>query len=116
MQQEQKESSYDVSGNASTSDEFGKIRRSFYWRNKLYKSNSSRRRVIAKANIISAFIATEEEVKLLRIRLIVILLERKGGTERYCTSAPLIETFTGKAYLNFLEGNGHRIFEFEKPA
>ena len=38
---------------------------------------------------LSAFIATEEEVNSLRIRLIVILLESKGGTDRYCTSAQL---------------------------
>ena len=45
------------------------------------QSNGSRRRVIAKAKIISAFIATEEEVNVPQIWLIVILLERKGAAE-----------------------------------
>ena len=43
---------------------------------------------ITKENILSASIATEE-LSSLRNMLIVLLLESKGGTELYCTSAQL---------------------------
>ena len=81
MQKEQRENSYDSCGNASTSEGFGEIRRCFYWRHEMEQSNGSRRRVIAKAKIISAFIATEEEVNVPQIWVTVILLERKGAAE-----------------------------------
>ena len=66
--------------------------------------------VIAKAKIISAFIATEEEVNVPQNWLIVILLERKGAAE------PCYTNVHWKGIFKFLEGKCRRIFEFEKPA
>ena len=57
-------------------------------------ADGSRRRVIAKAKIISAFIATEEEVNVVQILLIVILL---GGKMNPDIPMPSLETFTGRA-------------------
>ena len=59
-------------------------------------ADGSRRRVIAKAKIISAFIATEEEVNVVQILLIVILLGGGGGMNPDI-SMPSLETFTGRA-------------------
>ena len=87
MQLEQNENLYDGCGNTSTSVEFGKIRRCFDWRHEMDQSNGSRRRDIAKAKIISAFIDTEVEVNVLQIWFIVVLLERKGATEHCFTNA-----------------------------
>ena len=53
--------------------------------------DGSRRRVIAKAKIISAFIATEEEVNVVQILLIVILL---GGKMNPDIPMPSLETFS----------------------
>ena len=58
--------------------------------------DGSRRRVIAKAKIISAFIATEEEVNVVQILLIVILLGEKMNPD---IPMPSLETFTGGASL-----------------
>ena len=57
-------------------------------------SRGSRRRVIAKAKIISAFLATEEEVNVVQILLIVILLGEKMNPDIPMRS---LETFTGRA-------------------
>ena len=73
--------------------------------------DGSRRRVIAKAKIICAFIATEEEVNVVKILLIVILFGEKMNPD---IPMPSLETFTGRA--SFLEGKSRRIFQFEKPA
>ena len=70
---------------------------------------------IAKAKIISAFIAIEEEVNVPQNWLIVILLERKGAAEPCYTNADL-RNVHWKGIFKFLEGKCRRIFEFEKPA
>ena len=56
--------------------------------------DGSRRRVIAKSKIISAFIATEEEVNVVQILLIVMLLGEKMNP---AIPMPSLETFTGRA-------------------
>ena len=62
--------------------------------------DGSRRRVIAKAKIINAFIATED-------------CWGGGGDEPWYTNAQLRNIhWKGK----FLEGKSRRIFEFKKPA
>ena len=83
----------------------------------MHQSNGSRPTVIAKAKIISAFIATEEEVNVHvpQNLLIVILLERKGAAEPCYTNAHL-RNVHWKGIFKFLEGKCRRIFEFEKPA
>ena len=81
----------------------------------MHQSNGSRRLIIAKAKIISAFIATEEEVNVPQNWLIVILLERKGAAEPCYTNAHL-RNVHWKGIFKFLEGKCRRIFEFEKPA
>ena len=101
--------------NVSTSEEFGKIRQYFFWRHKMNHYHGSRRCVIAKAKIICAFIATEEEVNEPQIRLIVILLERKCATEPCYTNAHL-RNILWKDLFKYLEGKCRPIFEFEKPS
>ena len=81
----------------------------------MHQSNGRQTTVIAKAKIISAFIATEEEVNVPKNLLIVILLERKGAAEPCYTNAHL-RNVHWKGICKFLEGKCRRIFEFEKPA
>ena len=67
----------------------------------MHQSNGSRRlSVIAKAKIISAIIATEEEVNVPQNWLIVVLLEEKVPLNP-AIRMPILETFTGRAYLSF---------------
>ena len=77
----QKENSFDGRENASTSGEFGEIRRCFQWRHSQEEPYTSRRRIIAQAQIFSAFTSPEVEVKIIQRWLIVTSLQRGGFTD-----------------------------------
>ena len=61
--------------------EFGEIWRCFQWRHSLDKSYTSRRRIIAQAQIFSAFTSPEVEVNIIQRWLIVTSLQRGGFTD-----------------------------------
>ena len=68
---------------------------------KMHQSNGSRTTVIAKAKIISAFIATEEEVNVPQNLLICNIVGKKKVPLNPAIRMPILETFTGRAYLSF---------------
>ena len=81
MQKEHKENSFDGRENTSTSGEFGEIWRCFQWRHVREESYTSRRHIIAQAQIFSAFISPEVEINIFQIWLIVTSLQRGGFTD-----------------------------------
>ena len=67
--------------------------------------------------MISAFIATEEEVNVPQNWLIVILLERiHVGAAKPCYTNAHLRNVHWKGIFKSLEGKCRRIYEFEKPA
>ena len=66
---------------ANVYEHFGGIRRCFQWRHSREESYTSRRRIIAQAQISSAFISPEVEVNIFQIWLIVTPLQRGGFTD-----------------------------------
>ena len=81
MQKEHKENSFDGCENTSTSGEFGEIRRCFQWRHSREEPYTSRWRIIAQAQIFSAFTSPEVEVNIIQRWLIVTSLQRGGFTD-----------------------------------
>ena len=110
MQKEHKENSFDGRENTSTSGEFGQIRRCFQWRHSREEPYTSRRRIIAQAQIFSAFTSPEVEVNIIQRWLIVTSLQR-GFTDPGHINVVLRE-------INFLSWmlKAVTFFTFEKPA
>ena len=116
MQKEHKENSFDGRENTSTSGEFGEIWRCFQWRHSREEPYTSRRRIIAQAQIFSAFTSPEIEVNIIQRWLIVTSLQRGGFTDPGHINVVLIEKFPVR--INFLSWmlKSVTFFTFEKPA
>ena len=110
-----KENSFDGCENMSTSGEFGEIWWCFQWRHVREESYTSRRRIIAQAQIFSAFISPEVEINIFQIRLIMTSLQREGFTDSGHIIVVLRE-IPCEDKFSFLNVKSHHIFTFEKPA
>ena len=99
-------------------EHFGRIRenrRCFQWRHSREEPYTSRRRIIAQAQIFSAFTSPEVEVNIIQRWLIVTSLQR-GGSLTPDISMSCLEKFPVR--INFLSWmlKAVTFFTFEKPA